>query len=61
MVDVVGVLEPVADEIRALADDGLADLARPLAGDDERKTEFAPLLGDPLIGKARKAMPAILV
>jgi hypothetical protein len=61
MVDIVGVLKPVADEVRALADDGLADLARPLAGDDKRKTEFTPLLGDPFISKTRKAMSPILI
>ena len=35
MIDVVGILKSVADEVGALADDRLTDFAWPLARDDE--------------------------
>jgi hypothetical protein len=36
MINIIGILEPVADEVRTLADDSLANLARPLTRDDQR-------------------------
>lgn len=61
MVDVVRVLQTVADEIGALADDRLTDLARALAGDDERQSELASFLCDALVGQPCQTMTAILV
>src|ERR1700729_1503986 len=46
---IVRILKPMAYEVRALTDDCLTNLARPLAGDYKGKSEFTPLLGDPLI------------
>lgn len=61
MVDVVWILEAVTDEVGALADNCLADLARTLAGDDEREAKLAPFFGDPFIGQAGKTMATIFI
>ncbi|MBF0563042.1 MAG: hypothetical protein HQL37_13715 [Alphaproteobacteria bacterium] len=53
MVNVVRVLKPMADEIRALADDCRADFAWALAGYDQREAEFPTFFGDPLISQDR--------
>lgn len=49
VVDVVRILQPVRNEIGALADNSLADLARPLACDYQRQAELPAFLGNTLI------------
>src|SRR5690606_9628592 len=60
VVDVVGILKPVGEEIGALADDRGADFARPLARNDERKSELPPFLCYALEGPPRQGLPAVL-
>src|ERR1700738_1903119 len=52
VVDIIGILQPVTDEVGALADDRLADFAGSLAGNNQRQAEFATFLGNALICQA---------
>ncbi|MEB0232161.1 MULTISPECIES: hypothetical protein, partial [unclassified Undibacterium] len=52
MINVIGILQAVADEVRALTDDGLADFAGPLARNNERKSELATFLRNSLISQS---------
>lgn len=61
VVDVVRILKTVADEVGALADDGLADFAGTLAGDHERNAELPTLLGNTFKGQASEFLTSVFV